>query len=343
VWVSKASYSKLSPRQSDEDVATYVKLVVIIPAYNEADHIADVIRAVPREIANFDEILTVVIDDGSKDQTAENAMKAGASRVVTHVANEGVGRAFQTGIAEALKLGADVVVNIDGDGQFDPAEIVCLVEPIVLNQADCAVGSRFLSESNIRHMPIAKRFGNAMFTRTVNWLIGSKLTDTQSGFRAYSRDAILRLTLFGSYTYTQEVLIDLIRKNQRIIDVPVKVAYDPSRKSRVVKSMWRYGIRTSAILLRTVRDIRPLAFFGSAGLALLVGGVASGLFVFSNWILTGQTSPYRSLIDASIVLITTGSLTGFLALLADMMGRHRTIEEEILYLLRKRAYSKSVV
>lgn len=318
----------------------HIKLVVIIPAYNEAMHIADVIRAIPREIAQFDEILTVVIDDGSKDQTAENARMAGASRVVRYATNRGVGWAFQTGIREALELGADVVVNIDGDGQFNPSEIPSLVEPIIHDNADCVVGSRFLDGSKIPGMPISKRFGNAVFSRTVNWLVGSNLTDTQSGFRAYSRDAVMRLTLFGTYTYTQEVLIDLIRKHQRVVDVPVKVRCDPTRESRVVKSIWDYGMRAAAILLRTVRDVRPLTFFGSVGALILGTGAVSGVFVLANWVLTGHTTPYTSLVYASTVLLTIGALTGFLALLADMIGRQRLIEEEMLYLLRKRAYSE---
>jgi len=324
-----------------ENRATYMKLIVMIPAYNEATRIGNVIGAVPKEIPPFEKTVTLIVDDGSNDQTSEAARAAGGDKVLTHSVNLGVGAAFRTGLEEALRLGADVIVNIDGDEQFDASEIPRLIKPIVDQTADCVVGSRFLQGSEIAGIPRWKRFGNAAFTGLVNWLTNSTLTDTQSGFRAYSREAALRLNLFGRFTYTQESLIDLIHKGQRVSEIPVAVRYDPARRSRVVGSIWTYGLRAAAAILRTIRDLKPLAFFGLAGAVISLAGAVTGLFVLVNWILTGATSPYRSLVDASVVLLTIGSLTVFLGLTADMIGRQKKTNEEILYLLKKREYSKT--
>jgi glycosyltransferase involved in cell wall biosynthesis len=317
-----------------------MKLIVMIPAYNEANCIGNVIRAIPKDFPPFDKTITVVVDDGSSDETAEEAQAAGADKVLKHGVNLGVGAAFRTGLSEALRLGADVIVNIDGDDQFDTSEIPRLVGPIIAGTADCVVGSRFLESSETIGMPRRKRFGNRAFTRLVNWLANSRLTDTQSGFRAYSREAALRLNLFGRFTYTQESLIDLLHKGQRVTEIPVRVRYDPARRSRVVGSIWTYALRAGAVTLRAIRDLRPLAFFGSAGALVTLAGILSGLFVFVKWVMTGATSPYRSLIDASVVLLTIGSLTIFLGLTADMIGRQKQTSDEILYLLKKHEYSK---
>ena len=210
----------------------------------------------------------VIVDDGSSDGTADVARDMGA-HVVRHQMNRGVGAAFSSGVKELLKMGADVVVTLDADGQFRPEDIPVLIAPIMNDEMDFVTGSRFLNNSSTPDSTWAKRFGNRLFTRIINMLIGSNFTDTQCGFRAYSREALLRLTTFGKFTYTQEVFLDLANKNMRMMEVPIQVRSRKVGKSKVVKNPIHYGLRALKIILQYERDFRPLRFFGLIGLPLV--------------------------------------------------------------------------
>jgi len=310
-----------------------VRLVVVIPAYNERDMIGRVVRGVPREAGGVDEVKVLVVDDGSTDGTAEVALEAGADVVVRHHRNMGLGVAFRTGVRKALELGADVIVTIDGDGQFDPGEIPKLVKPIVAGEADVVVGSRFLGGSP--RMPFVKRIGNRVVTSLVNFLVGSRFTDTQCGFRAYSREAALRLNVHSSFTYTQEVFIDLVSKGLRIVEVPVTVRYYKGRKSRVVRSPLLYGVRVLAIAALASKEVRPLFFYGALALGFLVSGGVLGSVLFVRWVFTGMVSPYRSLVSVAQLLLTTGVVLLAIALIGDSQARQRRVLDEILYYVRK--------
>lgn len=317
-----------------------LKLSITIPAYNEEDNIGDVIRDIPEKINGIDQIEVIVIDDGSIDKTTEKAREAGAEVVVSHHVNRGVGVAFSTGIDEALRRGADIIVNIDADGQFNPADITVLIEPILKSEADFVTASRFLDEDLKPDMPFIKKIGNQIFTGLVNQLTGEKFTDTQCGFRAFSRKAALKLNLFGKFTYTQEVFLDLINKNIKIKEIAVRVKYKKDRVSRVVKNPFYYGINVLIIITRTIRDFRPLTFFGSLGLLIFLSGFISGSWLFIRWVLTSTVSPYRSLVDLSSSLLVIGFLLIILALIADMVGRQRRIQEELLYYQKLSIYRK---
>jgi glycosyltransferase involved in cell wall biosynthesis len=197
-----------------------MKLAVIIPAYNEEKTIAQVIREIPRNIEGINEVEVLVIDDGSTDNTIKEARNAGAL-VASHTKNEGLGISFSTGIREALKRGADIIVNIDADNQFDSNDIPKLVKPILENRADMVTGTRFKEGKIIPNMSELKRRGNKFFVWLVNLMTGSKFTDVSCGFRAYSRNTALYLNLFGRFTYTQEVFLDLVNKNKQIEEVPI--------------------------------------------------------------------------------------------------------------------------
>lgn len=323
-----------------------MKLVVTIPAQNEEKTIAQVVQGVPRQIPGITEVEVIVVNDGSEDRTAELAEAAGATVVTIH-GRPGLGRIFRLGMERSLRRGADIVVNIDGDGQFDPADIVQLIQPILRDDADFVTCSRFARLDFRPVMPKVKYFGNKVVTRMINWVCGgTKFTDVSCGFRAFNREAACRLTLFGRYTYTQECFIDLFSKGMRIVEVPLRVrGVREHGTSRVAGSVLKYATNSLPIIVRAMRDIQPLKFFGGIALALFIPGLLCGLFVAGWYFYTGlfdnryRTSPYTSLITISGITITLAFVMGVLALLADMMGRHRRISEEMLYLARRRIYS----
>ncbi len=318
-------------------VSTAKKLVVIIPALNEEATIAHVVQRVPRRLDGIDSVEVIVIDDGSTDSTVDLARRSGAV-VISHARNLGVGAAFATGVRGALERGAEVVVNMDGDGQFDPADIPKLLEPILFNNADFVSCSRFAEPELLPDMPRIKRWGNHLMTRLINGLAwGSKLTDVSCGFRAYTRDTLLRLNLMGDYTYTQETFLNLAAQRVKMAEVPLQIRGTRQfGKSRVAGSITKYIAHTVPIIFRTLRDLRPLLFFGSIALSVLFIGLVLGGFVFWHWLQTGQTTPYRSVLIGSAVCILLGFLLAVLALIADMMKRQRSLLEELLYLSRKR-------
>lgn len=341
--VQLISYQKISTAQKELSLKYKMheksaKLAITIPAYNEDISIGKVICEIPREIEGIDDIEIIVIDDGSKDRTAEAAMEAGANRIVSHLSNRGVGAAFSSGLSAALETGADIIVNIDADGQFDPKDIPRLIEPILRREAEFVTASRFMDQALEPDMPFIKRLGNGLFVWIINKVTAQKFTDTQCGFRAFSRKAALKLNLFGKFTYTQEVFLDLVNKDIVIKEVPVKVIYPKDRRSRVVKNPFLYGFKALAIIIRTVRDSAPLFFFGSVSMFFLISGSVSGSWLFVRWLLTGEVTPYRSFVTVIAVLLIIGLILGVLALMADMFSRQRRIQEEILFYNKLQVY-----
>lgn len=333
-----------------------MKLIVTIPALNEGKTIGDVIRGVPRDIPGIDEVEVIVCNDGSTDDTAELAEAAGAIVLDIH-GRPGLGKVFRTGMDRAMRRGGDIMVNIDGDGQFNSADIAILIQPILRDEADFVTCSRFKDPSLHPTMPAVKFWGNRVVTNIINWVCGgTDFSDVSCGFRAFNREAAYRMTLFGRYTYTQECFIDLFSKGCRIVEVPLKVrGVREHGKSRVASSIVKYATNSLPIILRAMRDIQPLKFFGGiAGILFLLGTLA-GLFVSVWWLFNTEivgraadgtanqwvrkTAPFTSLITVSGILYVLSFLMGAVALLADMMGRHRKISEEMLYLARRRIYS----
>src|SRR5437773_4965023 len=317
-----------------------MKLVVTIPALNEEATIANVIAGVPRKIPGVSEVEVIVVNDVSTDQTSERAAEAGA--LVVNVHNRpGLGKVFGTGLERAMRRGADIIVNIDGDGQFDPADIAKLVHPIIEGESDFVTCSRFADPDLWPQMPKVKFYGNRMVTRIINWVCGgTNFTDVSCGFRAFNREAAYRLTLFGRFTYTQECFIDLFSKGLRMAEVPLKVrGVREHGKSRVASSIFKYATNSLPIILRAMRDIQPLKFFGGITMFFFIPGILIGGFVTGWYLAKGKTTPFTSLIPIGGVLITLAFLLGVLALLADMLGRHRKISEELLYLARRKVYA----
>ena len=317
-----------------------MKLVVTIPALNEDKTIAQVVRAVPRDIPEISETQVIVLNDGSTDQTASEAAGAGAT-VVNLKGGAGLGTVFRTGIERALRAGADIIVNIDGDGQFNADDIRHLIQPLLKDEADFVTCSRFSDPALKPIMPVVKFHGNRAVTGIINWICGgTKFTDVSCGFRAFTRESACRMTLFGRFTYTQECFIDLFSKGVRIAEVPLKVrGVREFGKSRIASSIFKYATNSLPIIIRAMRDIQPLKFFGGIAIVLFLMGFSPLAFVSVWYLIKHKTTPFTSLIPVGGVMITLAFLMGALALLADMMGRHRRISEELLYLARRRIYS----
>src|SRR3954452_23526664 len=271
-----------------------MKLVVTIPALNEEKTIAQVIAGVPREIPGVREVEVIVMNDGSTDRTADRAHEAGA--LVVNVHNRpGLGKVFGTGLERAMRRGADIIVNIDGDGQFDPADIARLVHPILEGEADFVTCSRFADPDLWPEMPKVKFWGNRVVTNIINWVCGgTSFTDVSCGFRAFNREAAYRLTLFGRFTYTQETFIDLFSKGLRMAEVPLKVrGVREHGKSRVASSITKYATNSFPIILRAMRDIQPLKFFGGIAalfglLGVLIGGFVGVWYIFNTETIKGK-------------------------------------------------------
>jgi len=317
-----------------------MKLVVTIPAYNEQDTVGQVIAGIPRAIEGIDKIEVIVIDDGSSDDTAKVASQAGAY-VHGLGSNKGLGAAFAQGIRTALSLGADIIVNIDADGQFNPKDISLLVEPILKDNADMVTASRFADVKLMPEMPWIKKWGNRRVANIVNQLGGLNMKDVSCGFRAYKRDAALRVTLLGGHTYTHEVILDMAFRGLRIVEVPVKVlGVRKFGKSKVASNVFTYGCRSLFIMLRAFRDYRPMWVFGGISAVFLILTILCGGFVMIHYLRTGAFFPYV------FVAFFAGGF-GFIALicyitalLAGMLNRLRILQDEQLFLLRKKEYGK---
>jgi glycosyltransferase involved in cell wall biosynthesis len=272
------------------------KLVVVLPAFNEEATVASVIAANPRDVAHFSEIEIIVVDDGSTNATAQGAADAGAV-VVSHGHNRGLGAAFRTGVDAALRAGADVAVTIDADGQFNAEDIPLLAGAVARGEAGLASCSRFRDPALTPRMPRSKRWGNRILARVISAIIGERIYDVACGFRAYSRDALLLISTRASYTYTQEVLLDLAYKGVGISEYPLEVRGEREYgRSKVVGSVWRYGYNVAGILLTSIRDYRPLRFFLSAALVVLLMGIGMALFVALHFARTGAFTPYIALL-----------------------------------------------
>lgn len=316
-----------------------ISVVVTIPAYNEASTVADVIEAVPKNIDGVESIDIAVIDDGSTDDTAKVSAQAGA-KVVSFSKNRGLGAAFAEALRTALGLGADIIVNIDADGQFNPQDIPKLIRPITDRKADMVTASRFTDPDLMPEMPWIKKWGNKKVANIVNKLTGQQLHDVSCGFRAYTRDAALRATLLGGHTYTHEVILDLAFRGLRIVEVPVKVVgIRKVGKSKVAGNLWKYGWQSLLIILRAFRDYRPMRVFGGISLVFAVLSLACGIFVLCHYIRTGAFSPYIFVAFLAAGFGFISLICYITALLAGMVNRLRILQDEQLFLLRKQEYS----
>ncbi|MCK4565723.1 MAG: glycosyltransferase family 2 protein [Candidatus Thorarchaeota archaeon] len=232
------------------------KLIVAIPAFNEETVLPSVLKKLKLNLSDEEDSLILVVNDGSTDKTYEVAIKSGADIVVNHHQNLGVAQAYRTGIRTALAFGADVICTIDGDGQFDSNQIQDLVEPIKTGKADLVIGSRFIDPKIGKNVPKMNRLSNKLMAMLISLIIRRRIHDTETGFRAISRNAAVGLKLLGKVSFSNDMIIDVSKRNHKILEVPVKVKYFNERVSRVIKGFMKYGFCSICLILLKILTLR---------------------------------------------------------------------------------------
>ncbi len=305
-----------------------MKVIIQIPCLNEEATLPETLAALPRELEGVDEVEWMIIDDGSTDGTVEVARAHGADHVVHMHGNQGLARAFMAGLVAAVERGADVVVNTDADNQYQADDIPALIGPILADAADIVIGARPISA--IRHFSATKRFLQRLGSRVVRALSGTRIRDAPSGFRAFSRDAALRLNVFSRYTYTLETIIQAGHSNLRIVDVPIRVT-GPTRESRLVKSVASYVRRSILDLLAAYVIYHPTKIFNLLGAIFLLPATALAVRYLILAAMGFGKGHIQSVI-ASGVLAICGVFMLAIGLVAHLMGVNRRLLEEIRYL-----------
>jgi glycosyltransferase involved in cell wall biosynthesis len=290
-----------------------MNIVVTVPAYNEEKTIAKIITDIKKVMQEHKyNFKIIVVDDGSRDSTKILSKKAGAL-VFSHPKNYGLAETFRTEMKEALKLVPDIIVHTDADGQYLASDIPKLIKPIAEKEADLVLGSRF--KGKIESMPFIKRIGNIAFSRVISNITKTKVSDCQTGFRAFTK-VVAGLEIKSDHTYTQEQVIRSVKEKMRIVEVPVYFAKRHG-KSRLIKSPFSYAIRAWINIIRVYRDYEPLRFFGNIGGLFLGFGFIIGLYFLYLHLTTG-ISGHLGLLFLMIILFFSGLQIVLFGLLADM-------------------------
>ncbi len=313
-----------------------MKLIIQIPCYNEEESLPETLSRLPREVEGFTKVEWLIINDGCTDNSVEIAEKYGVDHIICFNKNKGLASAFMAGINACIAYGADVIVNTDADNQYNAEDIPKLTRPILEGQADIAIGARPIRQ--IRHFSLLKKFLQKIGSSVVRMVSNTSVIDAPSGFRAFSRDAAMRLNVFSKYTYTLETIIQAGEKNMSIISVPVRVNGD-LRKSRLISSLSGY-IRTSILtILRFFVVYNPFKYFILVGFGIFFLGFIIGLR-FLYFFLTESGDGHVQSLILSAILLGMGFQTILVAFLADLLAVNRKMLEDIQYKLRKMEYKK---
>jgi glycosyltransferase involved in cell wall biosynthesis len=313
-----------------------MKLIIQIPCFNEGETLAIALKELPRKVERIDTVEWLVINDGSTDNTVEVAKANGVDHIVSFAKNQGLAKGFIAGLDACIKLDADIIVNTDGDNQYNADDIPRLIEPILEGTAEIVIGSRPISE--IKHFSPLKKLLQKLGSWVVRITSRSDIPDAPSGFRAISREAALRLNVFNEYTYTLETIIQAGQKNMAITSVPIRVNKD-LRSSRLVKSIPSYIRRSILTIVRIFVVYKPFRFFMSIGLVLSFWGVLIGVRFLYFYFTRESAGHIQSLILASIFL-GMGFQTMLVAFLADLQAVNRRLMEDLQYRLRTMEHSK---
>ena len=308
-----------------------MKLIIQIPCYNEAKSLSQTVADLPSHVPGIDCIETLVIDDGSTDGTAEAARSLGIDHVVQHRQNMGLARAFQTGLDAALRLGADIIVNTDADNQYPGRYIPELVAPVLAGKADIVIANRQID--NIEHFSPMKKLLQKLGSWTVRTVSGTDVPDAVSGFRAYTRDAALRLNILTNFSYTLDTIIQAGKQGLIIESIPVETN-GPIRPSRLQRSMGHFIKAQASTIVRLYAFYEPLRTFSYIALPFLL----SGLFLWGRFFytqLTGASNQFIQSVTIGTGLLLVGLFIFLFGVQADITSKHRQMTQETLYRLKK--------
>ncbi|MEO9153106.1 MAG: glycosyltransferase family 2 protein [Lapillicoccus sp.] len=314
-----------------------MKLVVQVPCLNEEETLGLVLSSIPREIAGIDEIVVLVIDDGSSDRTLQVAREHGVTQFVRHARNRGLGRSFHDGVQRALELGADIVVNTDGDNQYPQERIADLVQPIIRGEAEIVIADRQVE--TVQHFSRGKVFLQKLGSRVVNRAAGTDLPDAASGFRAYSRESLLLLNTITRFSYCMETIIQAGVKQLAISSVPV-TTNAKTRESRLFRSTREHVLKSAMAIIRAYIMYRPYAIFGALAALFFALGIAP----FVRYAVLQVTDPGGSHLQ-SLLLGVAGILVAFLSvmlgIISDLIRTNRMLIEDGLEHTKKMRFGKA--
>ena len=306
------------------------KLVIQIPCLNEAATLPATLRDLPKEIPGVDVIEVLIIDDGSHDGTSDVAKAHGVHHIVRFRANKGLAAAFAAGIDTSLKLGADYIVNTDADNQYSGQDVSTLLSPLVRGEADVVIGDR--NVRTLQHMPWLKRWLQLVGSWVVRQVSNTHVPDTTSGFRAYTREAALRLTIVSDFSYTLESIIQAGKQRMAIAHVPV-ATNKITRQSRLFESVFAYIRQSAATVVRIYAMYEPLKLFTTTGLVFFLVGLLISLR-FLYYYLNGEGQGHLQSLILSAVLMIVGFQVLLIGLMADVISASRKLTEEVLYRMR---------
>lgn len=314
-----------------------MKLIVQIPCYNEEKTLLSVLKEIPKKITGVSKVETLIIDDGSNDDTVQVARDFGVDHIILHKWNKWLWNAFRSGIDAALAADADIVINTDGDNQYPGRYIPDLVAPIVEKKADIVMWDR--QTAGIQHFSLVKKFFQWFGSLLVRSLSGTGVSDSVSGFRAYSRESLLRLNVTSDFSYAVDTLMQAGSKKLKVVNIPM-TTNKPTRKSRLFKNIWQHMYKTASILLRVYAMYHPMKlFFSLASIFFVTWFLGLIRFLYFYLTIAGPTGHVQSLI-LSGTLLSISTIFFALGIIWDLISKNRKLIEDNLYLTKKMYYNK---
>lgn len=308
-----------------------MKLIIQIPCYNEAETLEIALNDLPKAIDGIDEIEYLIVNDGSTDKTVEVALNWGVHHVVNFTRNKGLAKGFMAGLNACLEYGADIIVNTDADNQYCGADVETIVRPILDGRADIVVGERPIDQT--AHFSWLKKKLQHFGSWVVRKASRTDIPDAPSGFRAFSREAALRMNVINDYTYTLETIVQAGRNKMAIVSVPIRTNGE-LRPSRLFGSMFGYIKKSMLTIIRAFLMYRPLQFFATLGTIILLFGLGIGIR-FLIYFASGEGAGHIQSLILSSMMIILGVMTGIVGMQADIIAGNRKLLEDIQYHVRK--------
>lgn len=316
-----------------------MKVFIQVPCLNEEETLPLVLKSIPRQIDGVDELEILIIDDGSTDRTIEVAKEHGVTHFVRHTRNMGLARSFRDGVHYALAHGADIVVNTDGDNQYPQERIPDLLAPLLAGEADIAIGDR--QTHKIAHFSWVKKQLQRIGSKVVNFAADTKLPDAASGFRAYSKEALIRLNIVTQFSYCMETIIQAGNKRMRIASVAVDTN-PKTRESRLFKSTAQHVIKSAQAILRSYVMFKPWGFFATIGTLMLVGALIPFVrYLILIWFFQEGAGQHIQSLILGVALLIGALLSYALGVISDLQRTNRILIEESLERIKELQYGIS--